>query len=53
MMPDREAITPISFGMEKDSTARRTPKIKVKTDEVEVRIVEDATVVYDKHDAVK
>ena len=53
MMPKREARTPISFWMVKVSMCRMAPKRRVKTEEVEVRIVEEATVVYLRQAATK
>jgi hypothetical protein len=53
MMPKREASTPRSFWMVKTSMWRIAPKRRVKTEEVEVRIVEEATVVYLRQAATK
>jgi hypothetical protein len=43
----------MSFWMVKVSMCRMAPKRRVKTDEVEVRIVDEATVVYLRQAATK
>ena len=52
-MPVSEAHTPSSFRSVKRSTRNRVPKSRVKTLEVDVRIVDEATVVYSRQAATK
>lgn len=53
MMPVKDASTPTSFFVVKDSTWNIAPNIKVKILLVEVKMVELATLVYSRHAATK
>lgn len=52
-MPTKEARTPMSLRTVKDSTWMRAPKSRVKIEEVEVRMVDEATDVYSRQPATR